>query len=263
MVRAIALLDALASGEDDSMSLSDLARAIGVPKSSTASIIAALEHGGLVSRDNGGYALGRRLVELGGAYLSRSDRVREFYTACAASPQLAGETVRLWALGGRDAICLGRHDGHPAVRLTVNIGDRLPASVSAAGKAMLAQFDDPEVADVYHGQKAWPRLTASSIASFDALLSDLAQTRERGYGLSVEEAQESVIDLGVVVPSRGTRTATLGVSVTQHASTHTPQDAPALVAALRAVAATLGNPMQGAPPASAGEESAASDREKN
>ena len=54
MVRAIALLDALASGEDDSMSRSDLARAIGVPKSSTASIIAALEHGGLVSRDNGG-----------------------------------------------------------------------------------------------------------------------------------------------------------------------------------------------------------------
>lgn len=247
-MRAVAVLDALAADDGGPMSLSDIARAIGVPKSSTASIISALELGGLVARDNGEYTLGRRLVELGGAYLSRSDRVREFYAACAASPELAGETVRLWALGGTHAICLGRYDGHPAVRLTVNIGDRLPASVSAAGKIMLAQFDDAEVVDLYHGQEAWPRLTASSLGSLGALLVALGDARRRGYGLSTEEAQESVIELAVIVPSRGTRTATLAVGVTQHTASYTPAQAPRLVSALSEVAARLGNPMQVDPP---------------
>lgn len=247
VVRAIAVLDALAADDATSMSLSDIARTIGVPKSSTAAIISALELGGLIARDNGEYALGRRLVELGGAYLSRSDRVREFYAACAASSELSGETVRLWALGGRDAICLGRYDGHPAVRLTVNIGDRLPASVSAAGKIMLAQFDDDEVAELYRGQQAWPRLTASSLDSLDGLLADLAECRRRAYGVSAEEAQEYVVELAVAVPSRGTRTATLAVGVTQHAASCDVDSADALVSALRSVAAALGNPMQGEP----------------
>lgn len=243
VVRAVAVLDALAADDAASMSLSDIARTIGVPKSSTASICAALELGGLLVREDGGFALGRRLVELGGAYLSRSDRVREFYAACVAEPLLAGETVRLWALGGRDGICLGRYDGHPPVRLTVNIGDRLPASVTAAGKVMLAQFDDTEVRDLYAGASL-PRLTASSPGSLDALLEDLHAARAQGYGISVEEAFESVIELAVVVPSRGTRTAPLAVGATQHSATYTPEAAPALVAALRRVAAALGNPMQ-------------------
>ncbi|GAB95112.1 DNA-binding IclR family transcriptional regulator [Kineosphaera limosa] len=243
VVRAIAVLDALAADDAASMSLSDIARAIGVPKSSTASICAALELGGLLVRDNGEFALGRRLVELGGAYLSRSDRVREFYAACVAEPLLVGETVRLWALGGRDGICLGRYDGHPPVRLTVNIGDRLPASVTAAGKVMLAQFDDHEVRDLYAGTTL-PRLTAASLSSIDALVADLHTAREDGYCVSVEEAFESVVELAVVVPSRGTRTATMAIGVTQHTVTYTPEHAAPLVSALRRVAAALGNPMQ-------------------
>lgn len=244
VVRAVAVLDALAEQGRASTTLSDLARAIGVPKSSTAAICAALENGGLVVRDDGGYALGRRLVELGGAYLSRIDRGQAFRSACAASLALRDETVRLWALGAADAICLGRYEGHPAVRLTVNIGDRLPASVCAAGKIMLAQFDDPEVAAHYPG--ALPRLTAYSHGRLEDLLADVRACRRRGYALAEEEASESVAEVAVVVPSRGTRTATMALSVTRLASTFTRADAPGLADALREVAASLGNPMQSA-----------------
>ncbi len=244
VVRAVAVLDALAADDASSMSLSDIARAIGVPKSSTASICAALELGGLLTRDGGEFALGRRLVELGGAYLSRSDRVRDFAAACAASPLLAGETVRLWALGGRDVICLARYDGHPAVRLTVNIGDRLPASVTAAGKVMLAQFDDHEVAEAYAGHTALPRLTAASPATLEELLGQVARARSGGYATSIEEASENVAEVGVAVPSRGTRTATMAVSATTLSAAFDEATERAFVEALRDTAAALGNPMQ-------------------
>ena len=244
VIRAVAVLDTLAASEATHLSLSDISRAIGVPKSSTASICTALEMGGLLIRDEHGYSLGRRLVELGGVYLSRMDRVREFYAACAASEALAGETVRLWALGGIDAICLGRYEGHPPVRLTTNIGDRVPASTSAAGKVMLAQFDDHEVRDLYHGRTSLPRLTARSHASLDELLEDLSATRRRGYGLDDEESAQDVVELAYVVPSRGMRSAVMAVSVTQHRSTFTAALEAPLVSALRAVAEGLGNPMQ-------------------
>ncbi len=244
VVRAVAVLDALAASEATYLSLSDISRAIGVPKSSTASICTALEMGGLLIRDDHGYSLGRRLVELGGVYLSRMDRVREFYAACAGSQTLAGETVRLWALGGVDAICLGRYEGHPPVRLTTNIGDRVPASTSAAGKVMLAQFDDHEVRDLYHSRTSLPRLTARSHAPIDALLDDLAVTRRRGYALDDEETAQDVVELAYVVPSRGMRSAVMAVSVTQHRSTYSSTAEARLVHALREVADSLGNPMQ-------------------
>jgi DNA-binding IclR family transcriptional regulator len=244
VVRAVAVLDVLASAEAAEMNLSDIARAIGVPKSSTASICAALENGGLLTRSETGYALGRRLVEFGGAYLSRRDRVREFYTACAGSELLRVETVRLWAHAGVDAICLARYDGHPAVRLTTNIGDRVPSSVSAAGKAMLAQYDDHEVRQFYAALRALPRLTVRSHSTLDELLADIGEVRRRGFAVEEEEQAQNVIELARAVPTRGARSAVMAVSVTQHTSTITDRLREALVAELGAVASALGNPMQ-------------------
>ncbi|WP_226343917.1 IclR family transcriptional regulator [Agilicoccus flavus] len=243
VVRAVAVLDVLAAHDGPSMSLSDLARAIEVPKSSTATICSALEAGGLLTRTETGFSLGRRLVELGGAYLARVDRIEAFYAACEADDVLRGETVRLWALGGTDVICLGRYDGHPPVRLTVNIGDAIPCSVSAAGKVALAEFDDDEIRERYPARARLPRLTDRSIPTLDALLADIAATRARGYGLSEQEAFADVVELGRAVPSRGVHTAVLAVSVTQHAATYSPDLAPRLVGALDAVAGALGNPM--------------------
>ena len=53
----------------------------GCPKSSIANICGALADAGLVRRIGTGFALGRRLAELGGAYLASVDQVQEFYEA--------------------------------------------------------------------------------------------------------------------------------------------------------------------------------------
>ena len=58
---------------------SELARRLGLPKSSIANICGALADAGLVRRVGTGFALGRRLAELGGAYLATVDQIEEFY----------------------------------------------------------------------------------------------------------------------------------------------------------------------------------------
>ncbi len=241
--RAVAVLDALAASESGTLNLSDLSRALGAPKSSTSAICTALEAGGLIRRDDLGYSLGRRLVELGGTYLSRLDQVGEFYTLCAESEVLSGETVRLSTAAGIDVLCLARYEGHPAIRLTTNIGDRLPSSSCAQGKVLLARLDDSEIERLYYGIPVLPGLTSHSRRTMAKLLKDLRRARALGYAMDDEEAVENVVGLAVRVPARGVRAPILAVSVTFLKSDFNDVVRDRLVRDLQRVARQLGNPL--------------------
>lgn len=243
VVRAGAVLDALAASRDGSLTLSDLAREVGIAKSSALTICNALELGGLVRKDDVGYSLGRRLVELGGAYLERLDPVKDFYDACARSEVLSVETLRLSAFGGIDTLCLARFEGRPALRLTAGIGDKLPSSATAQGKAMLARLDDAEVVRLYHGIDPLPAMTSHSHRSVAELLDDLAVIRARGHAVDDQEAADDVVGLAVNVDTRGLHAPQLAVSLTLHARDAGPERRAQVVAALAGLAHELGNPM--------------------
>ena len=94
VARAAAILD-LVGQAGQALGSNEIARQLGLPKSSTANIcLELLEAGMLVRRDNG-YALGRKLVELGGHYLSSVDALREYYDMCASLPILSRESSRI------------------------------------------------------------------------------------------------------------------------------------------------------------------------
>jgi DNA-binding IclR family transcriptional regulator len=243
VVRAIAVLDALAESPTGFLSLSDLARELGIPKSSASTICNALEAGMLIRRGDIGYRLGRRTVELGGAYLSRMDQLAEFYDHCTSSVLFSAETVRLSVLAGTDTLCLARYEGRPALRLTSGIGDKFPANASAQGKALLAQLDDSEVERIFHGIGELPQATHRSIRTVPELLADLGRTRRRGYGLDECEAADHVVGLAVAIPTRGVRSPMLAVSVTMLDSQVTDERRERAVSELRRIATALGNPM--------------------
>ena len=201
VTRAAAILDLLAENGSIPAGPSELARRLGLPKSSIANICAALADTGLIRRVGTGFTLGRKLAELGGAYLTSVDLVQEFYEACNELPAGSEETVQLAVLDGVEMTYLARHDGKQPVRLTSQIGRRLPASVTATGKAALALIDEREVRRRFDGVEL-PVLTGRSLASVDALLDDLAVVRERGYSMDDEETVEGVVCFGVAIPGR-------------------------------------------------------------
>ena len=129
VTRAAAILDLLAENGSVPAGPSELARRLGLPKSSIANICAALAETGLIRRVGTGFTLGRKLAELGGAYLTSVDLVQEFYEACNELPAGSEETVQLAVLDGVEMTYLARHDGRQPVRLTSQIGRRLPATV--------------------------------------------------------------------------------------------------------------------------------------
>jgi len=242
VTRAAAILDLLAANGSVAAGPSELARRLGLPKSSIANICGALADAGFVRRVGTGFTLGRKLAELGGAYLTSVDLVQEFYEACAELPTGSEETVQLAVLDGTEMTYLARHDGKQPVRLTSQIGRRLPASVTATGKAALASIDEAEVRRRFQGQEL-PTLTARSLATVDALVAELAAVRERGYAMDDEETVEGVVCFGVAIPGRRPGEGPYAASITLLKVRATDERVPALLDDLRLLAGRMSDPL--------------------
>jgi DNA-binding IclR family transcriptional regulator len=243
VTRAAAILDLLAENRGASAGPSELARRLGLPKSSIANVCAALADAGLVRRVGTGFALGRKLAELGGAYLTSVDLVQEFYDACRELETGSEETVQLAVLDGTQMTYLARHDGRQPVRLTSQIGRRLPASVTATGKAALSSLDSDEVARRFDGVEL-PQLTRRSLPNVDALLADLQVVRARGYAMDDEETVEGVVCFGVAIPGRSPGEGPYAASITLLKARATFDRVPALIADLHRLSSRLSDPLR-------------------
>jgi DNA-binding IclR family transcriptional regulator len=243
VTRAAAVLEALAEAPSGRLTLSDLARELGIPKSSTSNLLLALEEARLITRDGAEFALGRKLVELGAAYLSRLDEVQEFYKYCEQAPTLSGETVRIAMLDGDHVIYLARYEGHPAVRLTSNIGDKMPVSLCAVGKALVARLHDHDIEAMFPDDRELPVMTKHSLRTGAELKAQLPGIREKGFAFEDEESTVGVVCLAVPVPTHGAHGPSLGLSVTALKATYSEEQGALMVKELKELARSLGNPM--------------------
>jgi len=127
--------------------------------------------------------------------------VREFYGVCDASPVLAEELVQVAILDGADALYIARHEGSRSLRIGTPLGSRLPAALSATGRAMLSTLTDAEVTALVGRDAVFPSVTPNSTRDLAGLLTRLADARQRGWALDAEESFPGIV--GVAVPLEG------------------------------------------------------------
>jgi DNA-binding IclR family transcriptional regulator len=240
--RAVRILALLSDAAGQPRTLTDIARELGIAKSSTSNLCAALEEGRLIRRVGAGWLLGRRTVELGSSYLAGFDPVREFHRLCEDMPALAGQLVQIALLDGTRVLYLAVHEGRERFALSASVGDRYPASATAVGKALLARLDDAELATRFAEGRGIVALTERSTATYDDLLDEVRATRARGYAVDDGGLHPSVTGIAVAVeaPAATELSLAVGVSVVGARVGATERDA--LVAALREAAERLSRP---------------------
>ncbi|GAB4094875.1 IclR family transcriptional regulator [Brachybacterium horti] len=193
--RAMGVLRALeAAGAP--LTLSEVARGLGIAKSSASNICQALEAEGMIQRAESGYRLGLRTAELGGAFAAQFNQVREFYAVVEADPLLRGQVVQVAMLDVPDAIYLARHEGRRE-RLGTPLGSRLPLVHCAVGNAMLLAMGDAEVEEVL-GASTFTPSTELSVRTPQQVREKIAAARERGYAIDRGESFAGVH--GVAAP---------------------------------------------------------------
>jgi IclR family transcriptional regulator, blcABC operon repressor len=199
VTRAAALLDELAAAEEP-LGLSDIARRLGIAKSSAANLCTALEDAGLIRRVDSRFSLGHKLVELAGSYLRKVDLLTEFHSGARSLPNAAQETMLLGLLDATDVLYLARHDGTQPIRLASDVGRRMPAVCTGLGKAMLSTLSESDVRERVGALAEFPVLTERGAQNIDELLDDLARTRARGYAFDDEENTAGVCCIAVALP---------------------------------------------------------------
>ncbi|MDN3311511.1 IclR family transcriptional regulator [Microbacterium oryzae] len=242
VTRALRVLTALADSGGAPMTLSELARTVGIAKSSAANLCAALEEGAMIEREARGYRLGRRTAELGGAFALQFNQVREFFAVCAASEVLRGEVVQIAMLDGAEALYLARHEGRTPHRLGTPLGSRLPAAQSATGRALLMGLDDCQIAELLPPEAFTP-VTAHSVTALADLTAVLEAARDRGY--AVDENSSFVGLTGVAVPLAPWNPSDppLAMGAALPSATASPDRVREVGDALRRAAALLTNPL--------------------
>lgn len=241
VTRSIRLLEMLAdSGR--AMTLTELAGGLGLAKSSTANLCLALEAARMIDRGPQGYRLGLRTAELGGAFAAQFNQVREFYAVCDASPVLRGELVQVALLDGADALYIARHEGSRSLRIGTPLGSRLPAALSATGRALLSTLTDDDVVDLLGPTATFPAVTAHSTRTLSGLLDRLAEARAQGWALDAEESFAGIVGAAVALEGWAPGDPRLAIGVGIPFAEATPERIDLVAAALQDAARELTNP---------------------
>ncbi|MGH7565451.1 MAG: IclR family transcriptional regulator [Gemmatimonadota bacterium] len=191
--RAITLLKVF-TDERPEWGLTDLAREVGLHKTTTYRLLTALQSEGMVAHSalTESWRLGPEAITLGALALRSNDLVS------AARPELetlvreTGETASIEVLVGHEVLILDGVEGPSLVGASSEVGTRWPAHTTSTGKVLLAEQG-------LATRRRLRKLTPRTITDPDRLDRELDRVRERGWATAIEELETGYVAVGAPV----------------------------------------------------------------
>lgn len=172
--------------------LTDIARRVGLPLSTTHRILTTLRAVGLVEQegDRDLYRLGLKLLELGSMVLANMEVHREALPYIEELVRETGETVHLGVFDGSQVVSIEKIDSPHGLASNVTIGKSAPAYCTGVGKALLAYQSDSTVERVC--DLGLQKYTRQTITDPGKLRRELDRVRAQGYAVDNMEHQPDV-----------------------------------------------------------------------
>lgn len=231
----LGVLDLLAA--ESPLSLSEIARELGIAKSTLHRILSVLVERGWAVRDREGrFDLGIRALRLGSAS-SELPIVTAFRAVAAEFLTRHDESIALAILDGAESLFIALEETSQPVRLVTHVGSKTPAFASASGRVVLASWSPAYIAAEFGGQLLVTP-TGRRLNGVAELESILSEVREQGFAENWEETADGLYAASVpVVNDEGVTLAALTTLIPL--SRLAPERREAIVADLRALGAEL------------------------
>lgn len=185
--------------------VSEIARALELPKSTVHRLLQALVRRGLVEQEGGRYAPGARLVALGLGAQERDPVVAAARPVLDEEARALGETVFLMAPRSGGLVVLDKAEGAGFLRAAPRLGEAVPLHATAAGKLALA-FAPERFPLAAAGSERFTELT---VVVAETLRAEVERARKQGFAENHGEWIEglSVVAAPVLldVPAAGRR----------------------------------------------------------
>jgi DNA-binding IclR family transcriptional regulator len=249
--QALALLKAMAR-QPGPVPAAALARDLGLPRSTTYHLLAELQAAGFVVHlpEERRYGLGVSAFELGSAYMRHEPLARLARPVLSRLVDAVGHTAHLAVLHGREVLYVveERAPGRPP--LVTDVGVRLPAQLTASGRAVLAHLPAAQVRALFPDAAAFVERHGGGPASLSALRRLLTDVRQTGFATEDGHVTPGFASVAAAVYDHSGHPVA-GVAVTYPSDDLDPADRPALARRTARAADELTRRLGGQPPQTA------------
>jgi DNA-binding IclR family transcriptional regulator len=210
--RALAALELLAESKRG-FSISEMARRLGVPKSSTHLILTTLERRGYLVKNpqSRRYFVGLKLVSLAHVALDGFELRQRAVPFLLSLATQTGLTVHMAVLEGNEAVLIERIESPGFVKLNTWVGQRMHVNCTAVGKVLVAFIPEEEFKRKVQAKRLIKH-NQNTISSIGKLRDELNKVRAAGYAIDDEEEEVGVRCVGAPVFDQSGR-AVAAVSV--------------------------------------------------
>lgn len=195
--RALKIIEIVAAGPREGISLSSIAQQMGTSKSTALASARTLAMSGFLRTLMPGprYKLGAALIRYGDLAAKQSPVAEVCLPVVREVSAVTAMTARLALSDEGYSVCVARIDGPGAVRFYAPLGRREPPHATAAGKSVLAMQTPTRVLEICK-ESGLKRFTARTITEVPSLLEDLAGVRRCGYSVDDEEEEAGIFCVG-------------------------------------------------------------------
>ncbi|RWO23239.1 MAG: IclR family transcriptional regulator [Mesorhizobium sp.] len=199
--RCLALLEILA-GEGEPVELSELADRLDMPASAIHRLLVTLISHGWVIQDQASqkYALSLRMTTLAFRNLDARNVPDVIQSVLEKLASETREYCRLAILEDQDLVWVARAQGAVnGLKYDPDMGHEIILHATANGKAWLASLPEEEALSIAYsrGFGVSRQLGPNSARNVDELRIRLAETRQRGFATSLEEAEAGTVAIAV------------------------------------------------------------------
>lgn len=193
--KCFAILDLMAR-KKLSLGINDIARELGLNKSTIFYILHHLADLDVLERDpNGLFRLGSKLFVLGNAAGGSSDLIRTVHPFLEEINTKTKLSAFLGIRSGRRAVIVDKVDTAYDLKISSEIGMRLPLLAGAAGRALMCQLADEKIDDLL-SEMTPKRFTNKTPTNREILKARILKVRETGVAVDREEYIGGVVALG-------------------------------------------------------------------
>ena len=188
--RALEILEFLLQ-RGEPATVAAIVSALQIPKSTAYELVRTLSEAGYLepAGRNAGLYLGRKLFELGMAYLSQVDLLRDGSQIVEELRDATGETVQLSVLENDMMLVLLKEEGSRSIRIISRVGSRVPVNWAAAGRLLVSDLDDATLAALLK-RSVRQSPTGRSITDVPKLILQIRKFRKQGYATELNETNE-------------------------------------------------------------------------
>lgn len=178
---------------------SELESELAISRSSLYRIVGTLRKKNFIEQAGGGvYRLGFGILSLGLLARGRTDLEGSLKPILTELARQTGETAMLTAVSYPDAVCVARAESTKSIRLSFEVGLRMPMCAGASGKVLLMGMAD-EALDRYLNDAEESGILHQWKATKSDILEQIQAARDLGWLSTLSEVDVDAFALGVPV----------------------------------------------------------------